>query len=189
MMRYIKVFKKRVKRIATIFLATVIAVSSVGIGEISARAEESGNSATNNYGLHNPRVAYNYRETVIFGHYWQEDTNGDGVADKNDDKQPIVWQILERYEDGTALVMADKVLDAKQFHTDTTTNKWKESSIRAWLNGTNEGDFLKEAFSSFEQTDIKSVSIESYPLKGMMALLIQIILQMIKFFFLNIMIC
>ena len=29
----------------------------------------------------NPRVVYNTRDTIEFGHYLQEDTNGDGIND------------------------------------------------------------------------------------------------------------
>lgn len=51
------------------------------------------------------------RDTVVIGDYWQDDTNGDGVADEKDKKTPITWLVLERYNDGTALVLADKILD------------------------------------------------------------------------------
>ena len=113
------------------------------------------------YGLNNPRINYNYRDTVVFGNYWQEDTNGDGEFD-NDEKQPIVWQILEKYSDGTALLLSDKILDSKEYcsNYDTTTDgngieypncSWENSSIRKWLND----DFLNSAFSDSEQTAIK----------------------------------
>ena len=45
-------------------------------------------------GLRNPRVKMRIRDTITFGSYWQEDTTGDGVADKNDEKQPVKWQVL-----------------------------------------------------------------------------------------------
>ena len=33
-------------------------------------------------------------DSIWFGNYWQGDTNGDGKADKNDEKQPIKWRVL-----------------------------------------------------------------------------------------------
>ena len=47
--------------------------------------------------MNNPRTD-NERVTtwdcIWFGNYWQEDTNGDGIADKSDDKTPIKWRVL-----------------------------------------------------------------------------------------------
>ncbi|MCR5106385.1 MAG: DUF6273 domain-containing protein [Eubacterium sp.] len=61
------------------------------------------------------------------------------------------------------MVLSDKVLDVKSFHSNDSTNKWKECSLRQWLNGTDDGDFLKEAFSLSEQAAINTISVESYP--------------------------
>lgn len=163
-----KEIKKGTSKVVAVFLAALMSVSSVGMGTIQAKAEEPSESA-NNYGLHNPRVAYNYRDTVIFGHYWQEDTNGDGVADQNDEKQPIVWQILETYEDDTALVISDKILDGYKYFNGLHDGEntiysctWKNSGMRQWLNDSDNG-FLKEAFSENEQSLIKEEHIDFYP--------------------------
>lgn len=166
-----KEIKKGIRTAAVLVLAALMLVSAVGIGSIQTRAEENSDS-TNNYGLHNPRVAYNYRDTVIFGHYWQEDTNGDGVADQNDDKQPIVWQVLKRYDDGRACLLSDKVLDAKAFHNGNDNGDgtidysctWMNSDIRVWLNGNDSGDFFHEAFNSTEQTSIETSTFTCYPI-------------------------
>ena len=152
----IKEIKKGTRIVAAVFFSALMSFSSVAMGTIEARAEETSDS-TNNYGLHNPRIAYNYRDTVIFGHYWQEDTNGDGVADQNDEKQPIVWQVLERYEDGTALVLSDKVLDVKQYNENEDSCLWESSDIRSWL----KGNFYNDAFDDAEIDAIKSVTLEN----------------------------
>ena len=94
----------------------------------------------------------NTRSKVEFGQYWQEDTNGDGKCDKRDDKLPIVWQIIDVTEDGDAFLVSDKILDEKPYNKERTTVTWETCSLRKWLNGNNEGDFLKEAFNQ-EETD------------------------------------
>ncbi|MCR5544298.1 MAG: DUF6273 domain-containing protein [Eubacterium sp.] len=135
-------------RVLTIALAAFLTVSLAQSGSASVKAEASEGT---DYGISNPRVTFNYRDTITFGSYWQEDTNGDGTADKNDSKTPITWQILEKYSDGTALVMSDKILDGKECNDNNIT--WEESSIRNWLGN----EFYNDAFSQEE----KSAVIES----------------------------
>lgn len=84
-------------------------------------------------------------ETVYFGNYWQSDTNGDGVADKSDAKEPIRWRVLTRSED-YALLLSDKILDAGKYYTGAGVASWEKSDMRNWLNTT----FYQEAFSSAE---------------------------------------
>ena len=70
--------------------------------------------------LENPRTDSDGVVTwdcVCFGNYWQEDTNGDGKADKSDGKQPIKikWRVLS--VDGEyAFLLADKNLDAREYN-------------------------------------------------------------------------
>lgn len=96
--------------------------------------------------LHNPVVVMNECDTVYFGSYWQEDTNGDGVADQNDEKMPIRWRILSRDGDD-AYVIADQVLDAKPYNEERTDVTWETCSLRKWLNG----EFYNNAFTAEEQ--------------------------------------
>ena len=151
------------KRALSFVLSFALVLSGAIVVPKRAMAEGESEEGSD-YGLKNPRVAFNYKETVTFGSYWQEDTNGDGVADESDDKQPIVWRVLEQYDDGTAFIMSEKILDAKAFNSngvtvigeddEETTDyscTWETSTIRKWLNGNSEGDFFKEAFSSSEQ--------------------------------------
>ena len=47
--------------------------------------------------LHNPTMINGIStwDCVYFGNYWQDDTNGDGLANKNDAKKPIKWRVLQ----------------------------------------------------------------------------------------------
>lgn len=96
--------------------------------------------------LHNPVVEMNTCDTVYFGNYWQEDTNGDGVADRNDDKTLIRWRILSR-KGNDAYVMADQILDCKPYHEKNESVTWETSTLRKWLNE----EFYNTAFTSAEQ--------------------------------------
>ncbi|MCI9537872.1 MAG: hypothetical protein HFG35_06230, partial [Eubacterium sp.] len=49
-------------------------------------------------------------DCIWFGNYWQEDINGDGKADKNDEKTPIKWRVLS-VEGDDVFLLADKNLD------------------------------------------------------------------------------
>lgn len=77
--------KKTRKPIAALMtLAMILSLESGVIMPRKARAAD--------YGLKNPTTDSNGVTTwdcVYFGNYWQEDTNGDGIANQNDEKQPI----------------------------------------------------------------------------------------------------
>lgn len=86
---------------------------------------------------------------VSFGSYWQEDTNGDGVANESDAKTPITWQVL--WSSNTqAFLIAEKCIDARAFHDTNEKATWETCDLRKWLNGT----FIKNAFNSEEQAAI-----------------------------------
>lgn len=85
-------------------------------------------------------------ETVYFGNYWQSDTNGDGVADRNDDKQPICWRVLSR-NGAYALLLSDRILDAGKFYAGGDAASWEKSDLRNWLNTA----FYQEAFRDIER--------------------------------------
>lgn len=71
-----------------------------------------------NHGLSNPRVKQDGTVTwdcVYFGNYWQNDTNSDGVADQNDDKEPIKWRVLS-INGNDAFLLSDKALDEKPYN-------------------------------------------------------------------------
>ena len=75
-------------------------------------------------------------DCVWFGNYWQNDTNGDGVADTGDEKEPIKWRVLQNREEELFL-LSDKIIDVKAFYEDLhpRDERWARSTIRSWLNG------------------------------------------------------
>ena len=108
--------------------------------------------------LENPEIREEYVlwDSVYFGNYWQDDTNGDGKADKKDKKQPIRWRVLSvNGED--AFLLADQGLDWQRYHTEDTKVNWKDCSLRKWLNET----FLDEAFSEEEQKAIVTTTVQT----------------------------
>lgn len=104
--------KKTRKPIAALMtLAMILSLESGVIMPRKARAAD--------YGLKNPTTDSNGVTTwdcVYFGNYWQEDTNGDGIANQNDEKQPIKWRVLS-VDGDDAFLMADQNLDARQYNT------------------------------------------------------------------------
>ncbi len=71
---------------------------------------------------------------------------------------PVEWLVLDRDRD-TALVISRYVLTGAPFHAEDKPVIWRESSLRAWLNG----DFLKAAFSPREQEGILAAPAENKP--------------------------
>ncbi|MCR4586232.1 MAG: DUF6273 domain-containing protein [Lachnospiraceae bacterium] len=94
--------------------------------------------------------------TVYFGNYWQNDTNGDGKADCDDEKEPIRWRVLKVEED-TLFLLADENLDSQPYFHEDGAVTWETSDIRSWLNY----DFLNSAFSPEEQAVIRTSFLET----------------------------
>lgn len=108
-------------------------------------------------------------DCVWFGNYWQEDTNGDGKADKNDEKTPIKWRVLS-VDGDDAFLLADKNIDVQRYNKNYTFVTWETSTMRSWLNGygaeTDEpgedfstNNFLNSAFSGIEQRAIRTTNV------------------------------
>ena len=108
-------------------------------------------------------------DCVYFGNYWQKDTNGDGVADENDKKQPIKWRVLSVDEED-AFLMADQNLDAKPYNTSYTDVTWDTCTLRSWLNGYgasyngentdySNDNFIDTAFTEVEQYSILHTNV------------------------------
>ena len=66
-------------------------------------------------------------------------------------EKPIEWQILEKYEDGTALILTRNVIDNISYNDRLEETSWETSSIRKWLNEY----FYNKAFSLNEKKLIK----------------------------------
>ena len=72
--------------------------------------------------------------------------------------QPVKWRVLS-FNGSEVLLLADKVLDNKQYHINDESVTWETSDIRSWLNGyVSQYNFIDTAFSEPEQSVIK----ESY---------------------------
>jgi hypothetical protein len=63
-------------------------------------------------------------------------------------EKPIEWRILEKNEDGTALLISKYGLDAMRF--DSSSNNWEQSEIRMWLNN----EFYNATFKDEEKNAI-----------------------------------
>lgn len=114
------------------------------------------------YGLANPRIDSGGVATwdcIYFGNYWQNDTNGDGTADKNDAKQPIKWRVLS-VKGNDAFLLADQNLDYQAYDEyDTYRDQitWEICTLRQWLNA----EFYQNAFDSREQSAVRATEIRN----------------------------
>ncbi len=187
MMNKVKQRKSYGKRQVSLFLAIALLAGllPLGTGTKSRAAEHS---------LRNPRILKTTQEIppesagkkelknpttdssgittwdcIWFGNYWQEDTNGDGKADKNDTKTPIKWRVLSVEGDDVFLV-ADKNLDCQKYNDTKTDVTWETCTMRSWLNGYGAGankegkdysgtGFLDNAFTSEEREAIKTTNV------------------------------
>lgn len=149
--------RRRWKKSLAVALAAAIAFSQLTLtgegkrmrGVQAAEAAEEGN-----HGLHNPVTDVDGITTwdcVYFGQYWQNDTNGDGKADQQDEKEPIKWRVLS-VDGQSAYLLADKCLDRQPTpRLSADWHTWAASPLRKWL----KNSFMKDAFSESEQTAIQ----------------------------------
>lgn len=96
------------------------------------------------YGVSNPTISNGVTtwDCVYFGNYWQNDTNGDGTADQQDDKEPIKWRVLS-VDGSDAFLMADQCLDTQPYNEENEDVTWETCTLRTWLNDTEkEGSFV-----------------------------------------------
>ncbi|MCM1246564.1 MAG: fibronectin type III domain-containing protein [Roseburia sp.] len=123
--------------------------------------------------LNNPRTGVDEVVTwdcVYFGNYWQEDTNGDGKADKSDAKTPIKWRVLS-VDGDDAFLLADKNLDVQRYRDASIEDiTWEMCTMRSWLNGYGaeenkngsdyrSNNFLNHAFTEAERSAIKTTNV------------------------------
>ena len=125
-----------------------------------------------NYGVKNPTnpeadgSGTSTWDCVYFGKYYQNDTNGDGKADETDEKEPVKWRVLSMDSAGNALLMADKILDYRNFNDNEAGDiAWGQSDMRKWLNSTGgleeDPGFLQTAFTEQERAMIRYREIET----------------------------
>ncbi len=172
--------------VISVFLIGLLPVRNGAASKAAATpASTAGGTARTGYGLKNPRTNSDGMTTwdcVWFGSYWQEDTNGDGKADKNDAKQPVKWRVLS-VDGDDAFLLADKSLDCQRYHDTEKDVTWETCTIRSWLNGygaeaNQEGkdysrdNFLDNAFTPAEQSAIWTTYVPNnndnahYPTEG-----------------------
>ena len=141
------------------WIATVVTIT-LTLGLIPYAGHIKPISKAAEHGLSNPRVAQDDTVTwdcIYFGNYWQNDTNGDGVADQNDEKQPIKWRVLS-VDGDDAFVLSDKGLDVKPYNEEKKFVTWENCTLRAWLNDS----FYNIAFTDKEKsvvTETKATNI------------------------------
>lgn len=100
--------------------------------------------------------------SVYFGNYKQ---TGNGSGGYNVD--PIKWRVLQN-SNGQLFLLADQNLVVKKYNESNISVTWGTCDLRAWLNGTSDGEFYKEAFSDKEKstvavTEVKAQANLSFP--------------------------
>ena len=98
--------------------------------------------------------AYNFSDAkvgddILFGYYEQDNNAENG-------KEQIAWRVLQD-NDGTLLLMSEKVLDCKYYHETEENVTWETSDLRGWLNS----DFLSAAFDKDEQEMIELTHVST----------------------------
>ena len=133
-------------------MALIVSSFVLPVHTLKSGAAES----TSSYGLSNPTISDGVTtwDCIYFGNYWQNDTNGDGKADQNDQKEPIKWRVLS-VNGNDAFLLADQNLDAKSYNEEWEDVTWATCTLRTWLNDT----FLNTAFTSAEQAAIKNTTV------------------------------
>ncbi len=141
------------RRVAVIVVFSLI-LGMLPVGEASVSRAAEGQSRSSS--LRNPRVSDGVTtwDCIYFGRYWQNDTNGDGKADQDDDKEPIKWRVLS-VDGDDAFLVADRNLDCQQYNNTDGEVTWEISTLRDWINTS----FLNNAFSASEQSAIKSTQV------------------------------
>ena len=168
MIRFVKTDKNIIKRVMAFgVIGTLILSLFSGVPYLGQKAS----AAENNYGLSDPVLTEEDGsgtttwDSIYFGHYLQEDTNGDGTVDGNDEKQPIKWRVLS-VDGDDAFLMADQGLDCKKYNETRTSVTWETCTLRSWLNGYSSSEnvdkndysndnFIKMAFTAVERSAIK----------------------------------
>ena len=110
-------------------------------GEIEANLHERG------IRLYQTSARYEIGDTLQFGWYRQE--KGPSTS-----TQAIDWLVLAK-DHGTVTLISKYALDAVCFNEKPSSVSWKDSTVRAWLNG----EFLHTAFTADQQALLKTVCV------------------------------
>ncbi len=96
------------------------------------------------------------QSSIWFGGCQQSARGRDASTD------PVKWRVLEN-EDGQLLLLADQNLDARSYHSSAEAVAWKDCSLRAWLNDSENG-FLGTVFTKVEAAALAETAVE--PARG-----------------------
>lgn len=111
-------------------------------------SEEKAKSIYDKYKIEKLKVA-NIGDSVLFGAYMQDNYTSNG-------KEDIRWLVLAKNDD-KILVVSEKVLDCRQYHTSRINVAWETCSLRSWLNGS----FFNSAFNTEEQLRVKDTNVSA----------------------------
>ena len=109
---------------------------------------EKANSIYNKYKTEKIKIA-NIGDYIYFGEYEQDNDTSNG-------KEDICWIVLAK-ENNQILVISEKALDCKKYHTTDTSVTWETCFIRGWLNET----FFNSAFSIDDQAQVKNTTVSA----------------------------
>ena len=135
------------RRIASIIMSAVLGLAGVGVLPQTALPVHAANGQSA-LQMTTSNITGAQASSVYFGNYHQ---SSDGQGGYNID--PIKWRVLQN-ANGQLLLLADQNLDAKKYNTAYTSITWENCTLRTWLNGTSNGQFLNDAFSVKEQAVI-----------------------------------
>ena len=111
-------------------------------------SEEKAESIYDKYKIEKLKVA-NIGDSVLFGAYMQDNYTSNG-------KEDIKWLVLAKNND-KILVVSEKALDCRQYHTSRINVAWETCSLRSWLNG----PFFNSAFNTEEQLRVKDTNVSA----------------------------
>lgn len=161
--------KKESRRLLAMLLTGALLLGCLSLQDVFAQE-----TVPSGYGLSNPTTDSEGVVTwdcVYFGNYWQNDTNGDGTADRDDEKEPIKWRVLS-VEGEDAFLMADKGLDCQKYNDTEEDITWEKCTLRSWLNGYgitenlcqkdfSSDNFIDNAFDDVERGAIKNTEVSN----------------------------
>jgi len=156
--------KKMMKRAIGIMLIMVLFITMAPLEGFITHASAAG------YRVGDTLTFGSYPQTTVTNNYLrarlaEQSYDSNGVLYYNGDKYirigseyygmlPITWRVLSVDSDGL-YIMADKILDCRQYNTSRTSITWADCTLRSWLNGY----FYNLAFSDTEKQKINTTHL------------------------------